>query len=134
MNLLTAYFEDLTRKNNGKKLSEIKIDMDSTGITTYGHQEDADFNGHYDTTGYHPNLITAEDMNLILFGILRPGSTFSSKNSEKELDFILHFLSRYYEKIVFKADSAYATPAILKVLHEHIDLGISKIEYFIKTK
>ena len=134
INLLSAYFEDLIRKNNGKKLTEIKIDMDSTGITTYGHQEDANFNGHYNTTGYHPNLIIAEDLNLVLFGILRPGNTFSSKESEEELDFILHFLSKYFTKIVFKADSAYATPAILKILHSHIDLDISKIEYFIKTK
>ena len=132
--LLSAYFDDLIRNNNGKKLDEIKIDMDSTGITTYGHQEDANFNGHYNTTGYHPNLITAEDLNLVLYGLLRPGSTFSSKGAEEELAFILHFLSKYYEKIVFKADSAYATPAILKVLHTHIDLDISKIEYFIKTK
>lgn len=132
--LLSAYFEDSIRKNNGKRLPEIKIDMDSTGITTYGHQENANFNGHYSTTGYHPNLITAEDLNLILFGLLRPGSTFSSKGSEEELDFILHFLAKYFTKIVFKADSAYATPAILKVLHSHIDLDISKIEYFIKTK
>lgn len=134
INLLSAYFEDLIRKNNGKRLDEIKIDMDSTGIITYGHQENANFNGHYNTTGYHPNLITAEDLNLVLFGLLRPGSTFSSKGSEEELNFILHFLSKYFTKIIFKADSAYATPAILKVLHTHIDLDICKIEYFIKTK
>lgn len=134
INLLSAYFEDLMKKNNGKQLPEIKIDMDSTSIITYGNQEDANFNGHYKTTGYHPNLITAEDLNLVLFGILRQGSTFSSKDSEEELDFILHFLSKYFGKIVFKADSAYATPAILKVLHTHITLDICKIEYFIKTK
>jgi len=134
INILSAYFRDLMNKNKGKRLSEIKIDMDSTNIATYGHQEGSDYNGHYNTNGYHPNLITAEDLNLVLFGILRPGNTFSSKNSEKELNFMLNFLSKYFEKIIVKADSAYPTPAILKTLHHHIDLKISKIEYFIKTK
>ena len=66
--------------------------------------------------------------------ILRPGNIYSSKDTEKELDSMLHFLSEYFEKIIFKADSAYATPAIFGILHNHINYKVSKIEYFIKAK
>lgn len=30
------------------------LDLDSTHSDTYGNQEEAAYNGHYGTTGYHP--------------------------------------------------------------------------------
>jgi len=132
--VVAAYFENLIKKNNEKRLKEIKIDIDSTGIVTYGHQELANYSGHFDSTSYHPNLITAENMNIILDGILRPGNIFSSKGTSDNLSDVLQFLSPYFEKIIVKGDCAYSTPEIMDTLHKHEKLGISQIEYYLKAK
>lgn len=132
--VIAAYFRNLMKQHSGKKLPQIKIDVDSTGITTYGHQELANYSGHFESTAYHPNLITAENLNIILDGVLRPGNVFSSKGTAENLSDVLHFLSKYFEKIIMKGDCAYGTPEILQTLHRHEKLGISQIEYYFKTK
>ncbi|MFL2132189.1 transposase, partial [Ruoffia sp. FAM 20858] len=34
--------------------TELIIDLDSTHSDTFGHQEQTDYNAHYQTYGYHP--------------------------------------------------------------------------------
>lgn len=34
--------------------TEMIIDLDSTHSDTFGHQEQTDYNAHYQTNGYHP--------------------------------------------------------------------------------
>lgn len=40
--------------NSGLVLVREFLDLDSTHSDTYGNQEEAAYNGHYGTTGYHP--------------------------------------------------------------------------------
>lgn len=130
-NLIQKYFETLLQKNNGKKLECLEVSNDSTKIETFGKQEDAEYISHYGVVGYHPDLVTEDKMKLIMKGVLRKGQVYSSNGSELLIKKVIELLAPYTEKIIFRADSAYAKPEILDVLHSFEEV---KIEYFIKAK
>ncbi len=129
--IIQNYLESLVRKNNGEKLEVIHLSDDSTKIQTYGNQEGGEYISHYGVVGYHPDLVTEDKMKLIMTGILRKGQVYSSTNSELLIKEVIDFIKPYAKKIIFRADSAYGKPEILKVLRSYENV---KIEYFIKAK
>ena len=113
------YLASLVKKNNGEKLKVIQLSDDSTKIPTYGTQEGGEYISHYGVVGYHPDLITEDEMKLIMNGILRNGQVYSSNGSELLLKEVIDIVRPYTKKIVFRADSAYGKPEILKVLRAY---------------
>lgn len=57
-----ANLELLDRVHQYRDAKSIVLDLDSTHADTYGDQEDANFNTHYGTVGFHP-LVTFDGVN-----------------------------------------------------------------------
>jgi hypothetical protein len=57
------------------------MDIDSTHSDTFGSQEDANYNAHYQTLGYHPLVVFDANTGLFLGAVLRPGNQYTSRDS-----------------------------------------------------
>jgi hypothetical protein len=55
----------------------VVLDMDSTGIPVYGQQENSAYNGHFESTCYHPLLLFNREGDC-LAAKLRPGNVHSA--------------------------------------------------------
>jgi hypothetical protein len=56
------------------------LDMDSTEILVYGEQEQSAYNGHFESTCYHPLLLFNREGDC-LAAKLRPGNVHSAEGS-----------------------------------------------------
>jgi len=56
----------------------VVLDMDSTEIPVYGQQENSAYNGHFESTCYHPLLLFNREGDC-LAGKLRPGNVHSAE-------------------------------------------------------
>jgi len=54
------------------------LDMDSTEIPVYGEQEESAYNGHFESTCYHPLLLFNRDGDCLV-AKLRPGNVQSAE-------------------------------------------------------
>ena len=57
----------------------VVLDMDSTEIPVYGQQEPSAYNGHFESTCYHPLLLFNRDADC-LTAKLRPGNVHGADN------------------------------------------------------
>ncbi len=95
----------------------VVLDMDSTEIPVYGQQEQSTYNGHFESTCYHPLLLFNRDGDC-LAAKLRPGNVHSADGWE---DMLLPEIERQQElgkEVVFRADAAFAKPEIYEALEE----------------
>jgi Transposase DDE domain group 1 len=60
----------------------VVLDMDSTEIPVYGEQEQSAYNGHFDSTCYHPLLLFNREGDC-LAAKLRPGNVHSAEGWEE---------------------------------------------------
>ena len=60
----------------------VVLDMDSTGIPVYGEQEQSAYNGHFESTCYHPLLLFNEEGDC-LGAKLRSGNVHSARTGRK---------------------------------------------------
>jgi len=112
---LNGQWVDRFHDRNGLKY--IVLGMDSSVSPTHGDQEGSAWNGHFDCTCYHPNVLFNQ------FGILercalRHGNVHSADGWRDVLDPVI---ARYAERDImrfFRADAAYAMPAIYERLEE----------------
>ena len=63
-------------------LQRVVLDMDSTEIPVYGEQEHSAYNGHFESTCYHPLLLFNGEGHC-LAGKLRPGNVHSAEDGTK---------------------------------------------------
>jgi hypothetical protein len=95
----------------------VVLDMDSTEIPVYGQQEQSAYNGHFESTCYHPLLLFNGEGDC-LAGKLRPGNVHSA---EDWAELLLPEIERQQElgkEVVFRADAAFAKPEIYEALEE----------------
>src|SRR5713226_1067755 len=95
----------------------VVLDMDSTEIPVYGEQEQSAYNGHFESTCYHPLLLFNGEGNC-LGAKLRPGNVHSAEDWEEVL---LPEIERQQEagkEVVFRADAAFSKPEIYEELEE----------------
>lgn len=95
----------------------VVLDMDSTEIPVYGQQEESAYNGHFESTCYHPLLLFNREGDC-LAAKLRPGNMHSADGWE---DMLLPEIARQQElgkEVVFRADAAFAKPEIYVALQE----------------
>ncbi len=93
----------------------IVLDMDSTEIPVYGQQEGSAYNGHFESTCYHPLLLFNREGDC-LAAKLRPGNAHSADGWE---DLLLPEIERQQtagKEVVFRSDAAFAKPEIYEVL------------------
>src|SRR5450759_3429010 len=62
----------------------VVLDLDSTEIPVYGEQEQSAYNGHFESTCYHPLLLFNGEGDC-LAGKLRPGNVHSAEDWEEVL-------------------------------------------------
>ena len=89
----------------------IVLDMDSTEIPVYGQQENSAYNGHFESTCYHPLLLFNREGDC-LAAKLRPGNVHSADDWEELLLPEIGHQQKLGKEVVFRADAAFAKPEI----------------------
>src|ERR1017187_10031504 len=85
LNGLAAMSRELIAKAEGQeRASRAVLDMDSTEIPVYGQQENSAYNGHFESTCYHPLLLFNREGDC-LAAKLRPGNVHSAEDWEELL-------------------------------------------------
>ena len=95
----------------------IVLDMDSTEIPVYGQQEHSAYNGHFESTCYHPLLLFNREGDC-LAAKLRPGNVHSAEGWQ---ELVLPEIERQQQQgkeVVFRADAAFAKPELYAALEE----------------
>jgi len=103
----------------------VVLDMDSTEIPVYGQQEQSAYNGHFESTCYHPLLLFNREGDC-LAGKLRPGNpgcgsadgVHSADGWEEVLLPEIEWQQKQGKQVVFRADAAFAKPEIYEALEE----------------
>ncbi len=95
----------------------VVLDMDSTQIPVYGQQENSAYNGHFESTCYHPLLLFDREGDC-LAAKLRPGNVHSADDWEELLLPEIERQQRLGKDVVFRADAAFAKPEIYEALEE----------------
>jgi len=95
----------------------VVLDMDSTEIPVYGQQENSAYNGHFESTCYHPLLLFNREGDC-LAAKLRPGNVHSTEDWEEVLLPEIERQQKPGKEVVFRADAAFAKPEIYEALEE----------------
>jgi len=95
----------------------VVLDMDSTEIPVYGQQEQSAYNGHFESTCYHPLLLFNREGDC-LAARLRPGNAHSADDWEELLLPEIERQQKLGKEVVFRADAAFAKPEIYEALEE----------------
>jgi len=95
----------------------VVLDMDSTEIPVYGQQENSAYNGHFESTCYHPLLLFNREGDC-LAAKLRPGNVHSADDWEELLLPEIERQQKRGKQVVFRADAAFAKPEIYEKSEE----------------
>jgi hypothetical protein len=95
----------------------VVLDMDSTEIPVYGEQEQSAYNGHFESTCYHPLLLFNGEGDC-LGAKLRPGNVHSAEDWDEVLLPEIERQQALGKEVVFRADAAFAKPEIYEALEE----------------
>jgi hypothetical protein len=95
----------------------VVLDMDSTEIPVYGQQENSAYNGHFESTCYHP-LLLFNGAGDCLAAKLRPGNVHSAEDWAELLLPEIECQQELGKEVVFRADAAFAKPEIYEALEE----------------
>jgi Transposase DDE domain group 1 len=93
------------------------LDMDSTEIPVYGEQEQSAYNGHFESTCYHPLLLFNREGDC-LAAKLRAGNVHSAEGWEELLLPEIERQQQMGKEIAFRADAAFAKPEVYEALEE----------------
>src|SRR6202521_5966958 len=97
------------------------LDMDSTEIPVYGEQEQSAYNGHFESTCYHPLLLFNREGDCLAAN-LRPGNVHSAEGWEELLLPEIERQQRLGREVVFRADAAFAKPELYEALEGEWDV------------
>jgi Transposase DDE domain group 1 len=89
--------------------------MDSTEVRVHGQQEESAYNGHFESTCYHPLLLFNREGDC-LGAKLRPGNVHSAEGWQELLLPEIERQQRQGKEVVFRADAAFAKPEIYEAL------------------
>ena len=91
--------------------------MDSTEVPVYGQQEQRAYNGHFESTCYHP-LLLFNGAGDCLAVKLRPGNVHSAEGWEQLLLPEIDRQPAQGKEVAFRGDAAFARPEIYGSLEE----------------
>ncbi len=95
----------------------VVLDMDSTEIPVYGEQEESAYNGHFESTCYHPLLLFNSDGDC-LASKLRRGNAHSADGWEELLLPEIERQQQRGKEVAFRADAAFARPELYDALEQ----------------
>lgn len=93
----------------------VVLDLDSTEIPVYGEQEQSAYNGHFESTCYHPLLLFNREGDC-LGAKLRPGNVHSAEQWDEVLLPEIERQQKYGKDVVVRADAAFAKPELYEAL------------------
>src|SRR5215472_560518 len=93
----------------------VVLDMDSTEIPVYGQQENSAYNGHFESTCYHPLLLFNREGDC-LAAKLRPGNVHSADSWEELRLPEIDQQQAQGRDVAFRGDAAFAKPELYEVL------------------
>ena len=113
-----------------KKPELMLLDLDSTLLNTYGHQEGEGFNFHYQSNGYHPLVCYDGTTGDLLKIQLRDGTDYSSTGVVDFLQPLLDEFQNNYPDIplLLRGDSGFTKPE----LYEQCE--VNGVSYAIRLK
>ena len=115
--LATMNRELLAKVESIDSPQRVVLDMDSTEIPVYGQPEQSSYNGHFETTCYHPLLLFNGEGDC-LAAKLRPGNVHSAEDWAELLLPEIERQQQLGKEVVFRADAAFAKPEIYEALEE----------------
>jgi Transposase DDE domain group 1 len=95
----------------------VVLDMDSTEVPVYGEQEQSAYNGHFESTCYHPLLLFNREGDC-LGAKLRPGNVHSAEGWEELLLPEIERQRAEGKEVAFRADAAFGKPEVYEALEE----------------
>jgi hypothetical protein len=95
----------------------VVLDMDSTEVPVYGRQEHSAYNGHFESTCYHPLLLFNREGDC-LAAKLRPGNVHSAEGWEELLLSEIDRQQAQGKEVFVRADAAFAKPELYEALEE----------------
>jgi hypothetical protein len=95
----------------------VVLDMDSTEVRVHGEQEQSAYNGHFESTCYHP-LLLFNDQGDCLAVKLRPGNVASAEGWEELLLPEIERQRAAGKEVAFRGDAAFARPELYEALEE----------------
>ncbi len=107
--------ELLARVEAMESPQRVVLDIDSTEIPVYGQQEQSAYNGHFESTCYHPLLLFNREGDC-LAAKLRPGNMHSAEHWDDVLLPELERQRRRGKDVVVRADAAFAKPELYEAL------------------
>jgi DDE family transposase len=93
----------------------VVLDMDSSESPVHGQQERSAYTGHFETVCYHP-LFLFNGHGDCLVAKLRPGNVSSADDWEELLVPEIDRQQAEHQRVAFRADAAFARPAIYEAL------------------
>ena len=95
----------------------VVLDMDSTEVRVHGRQEQSAYNGHFESTCYHPLLLFNREGDC-LAAKLRPGNVHSADGWDELLLPEIDRQQTLGKEVVFRGDAAFAKPELYEALEE----------------
>ena len=128
--LQAANQELLDRVHKMRQSSTLLIDLDSSHADTYGKQEQAAYNAHYGTVGFHPMVAFDGLTGDFLKAQLRPGNVYTSNGV---VAFLRPLLEHYNETFpetsaLVRGDSGFAVPDLYELCEKE------SVYYIIRLK
>jgi len=93
------------------------LDLDSTEVRVHGRQEHSAYNGHFESTCYHPLLLFNREGDC-LAAKLRPGNVHSADSWEELLLPEIDQQQAQGRDVAFRGDAAFAKPELYEALEE----------------
>jgi Transposase DDE domain group 1 len=93
----------------------VVLDMDSTEVPVYGPQEQSAYNGHFESTCYHPLLLLNGEGDC-LAAKLRPGNVHSAEGWEELLLPKIDRQQGQGKEVAFRGDAAFAKPELYEAV------------------
>lgn len=134
--LLAANQELLDRVHQLRQSDTLLIDLDSSHADTHGKQEQASYNTHYGTVGFHPLVAFDGFTGDFLKAQLRPGNVYTSNNV---VEFVRPLLDHYNDQFpetstLVRGDSGFAVPDLYKLCEEESVYYIIRLKSNAKLK
>ena len=113
--LAMIYRELIERAEALAHSQRVVLDIDSTEISVYGQQEQSAYNGHFESTCYHPLLLFNREGDCLAVN-LRPGNVHSAEHWDAVLLPEIKRQQKQDKHVVVRADAAFAKPELHEAL------------------
>ncbi len=115
LGLMAVNRELVARAEEDDESERVVLDMDSTESPVHGQQEGSAYNGHFESTCYHPLLLFNQHGDC-LAAKLRAGNVSSAEDWDELLLPEIERQQTEGKRVTFRADAAFAKPEIYEAL------------------